>query len=1330
MEKTRKERISAEKNKKSFDQLRNSNGMIKKGTAVFSTTLLVSLLAFPTFSVSASANELAGTSIKEMEKAIKEDNIIKENEEGSEVTDSSNYITEDGLIEKEQKINELKALISPEIFESLEFEKLSDEEIDELLLIALENSTEGTEGTEGTAIPVVSKSTDKLSTAIPGETMITDEAMTGPEVAGETNELSASEKELVEEKTEVTSETTQVEESDTGEASNETGSIVLKAALVIENDKQVAESVELADQEVPDEVEINTSEKAETAELVETVVEVEEPAAEPVVKSVVNPVVEPVVEKEAVVATTTKTEPAETTATEAAKVEAAKAEAAKVEAAKIEAAKAEATKAAATPTAKTYTVKSGDTLNKISSANGVTVTQLKTWNKLSSNLILVGQVLALNEAVAKTVTVTTPVKTNEAIADATTPAGFVNAITSYAKQVAANNDLYASVMIAQAALESGYGTSKLSTSPNYNLFGIKGSYNGNTVTMYTSEWSSSTGWIYIPQNFKKYPSYAESLQDNANLLKRGTSWDNGYYAGAWVSNSDSAYEATAWLQGRYATDPTYASKLNSIINSYNLTQYDTKSSGAINQTTPVSNDNNNVSVPSTGTTSSTSYAVKSGDTLTAIGAKYGVSVANLKTWNNLTSDTIYVNQTLTIKGGTTSVGTTTPTTNTGTTSSTSYAVKSGDTLTAIGAKYGVSVANLKTWNNLTSDTIYVNQALTIKGGTTSVGTTTPTTNTGTTSSTSYAVKSGDTLTAIGAKYGVSVANLKTWNNLTSDTIYVNQTLTIKGGTTSGDTTAPTTNTGTTSSTSYAVKSGDTLTAIGAKYGVSVANLKTWNNLTSDTIYVNQALTIKGGTTSVGTTTPTTNTGTTSSTSYAVKSGDTLTAIGAKYGVSVANLKTWNNLTSDTIYVNQALTIKGGTTSVGTTAPTTSTGTASSTSYAVKSGDTLTAISAKYGVSIANLKTWNNLTSDTIYVNQTLMIKGGTTVGTTAPTPTLTPTPTTSTTSSTSYAVKSGDTLSAISAKYGVSVANLKTWNSLTSDTIYVNQALTIKGGTITVVTTAPTPTPAPTTSTTSSTSYAVKSGDTLSAISVKYGVSVADLKTWNSLTSDTIYVNQALTIKGGTITVGTTAPTPTPAPAPTTSTTSSTSYAVKSGDTLSAISAKYGVSVEDLKTWNNLTSDTIYVNQALTIKGGTTPVGATTAPTPTSTPVVTTAPTPTPISITSISTTSSTSYAVKSGDTLSAIGAKYGVSVASLKIANNLTSDTIYVGQKLIIKTTNTVPNATITTIATNSNVHVVVSGDSLWDIAQKYSMSVSELKAANYLKSDVIFVGQSLIIK
>ncbi|WP_035054104.1 muramidase family protein [Carnobacterium pleistocenium] len=1134
MRKTRKERISAEKNKKSFNQLKNSNGLIKKGTAVFSTTLLVSLLAFPTFSVSASANDSAETASKKLEQVLESDdntNVeVTKDSEGTKVaveTSSDEYI-------REQNINILKDLISDEEFEVLDFENLSIEDIDDLIENALEKNTEA----ERTGNPVDSDSMDGQSDAISGESNKKNNVITAPETPEEfsfsarmTTTTEAVEATKAVEKTEATKSVEAAEAEAAEVEAAEVEAAEVEAAEAEAAEAEVAE-VEAAEAEAAEAAEVEAAE-AEAAEVEAAKVEAAEVEAAEVEAAEAEAAEAEAAEAEAAEAEAAEAEAAEVEAAkvEAAEVEAAEAAATKAAATKAAATKAAATKAAATKaaatkaaatkaaatkaaatkaaatkaaTAKTYTVKAGDTLNKISSANGVTVTQLKTWNNLSSNLILVGQVLAVNEAGTKTATVTTPTKTNEAIADASTPAGFINAITSYAKQVAAKNDLYASVMIAQAALESGYGSSKLSTSPNYNLFGIKGSYNGNTVAMYTSEWSASTGWIYIPQNFKKYPSYAESLQDNANLLKNGTSWNNGYYSGAWVSNSNSAFEATAWLQGRYATDPSYASKLNAIINSYNLTQYDTKSSGEATQNTPVSNDNN-VQTPSTGTTSSTSYTVKSGDTLTAIGSKYGVSVENLKTWNSLTSDTIYVNQKLSIKGGTTSGSTTTPTTSTGTTSSTTYAVKSGDTLTAIGSKYGVSVANLKTWNSLTSDTIYVNQKLSIKGGTTSGSTTTPTTNTGVTSSTTYAVKSGDTLTAIGSKYGVSVTNLKTWNSLTSDMIYVNQKLSIKGGTTSGSTTTPTTSTGTTSSTTYAVKSGDTLTAIGSKYGVSVANLKTWNSLTSDSIYVNQKLTIKGGTTSGSTTTPTTSTGTTSSTTYAVKSGDTLTAIGSKYGVSVANLKTWNSLTSDSIYVDQKLTIKGGTTSGSTTTPTTSTGTTSSTSYAVKSGDTLTAIGSKYGVSVANLKTWNSLTSDTIYVDQKLTIKGGTTSGSTT-TPTTSTITSINTTSSTSYVVKSGDTLSAISAKYGVSIANLKEANKLTSDTIFVGQKLVVK--TTTTVSNATT-----TTSTTNSKKHNVVSGDSLWGIAQEYDMSVSELKAVNYLKSDVIFVGQSLIIK-------------------------------------------------------------------------------------------------------------------------------------------------------------------------------------------------------------------------
>lgn len=62
---------------------------------------------------------------------------------------------------------------------------------------------------------------------------------------------------------------------------------------------------------------------------------------------------------------------------------------------------------------------------------------------------------------------------------------FINNVGACAQTVAASHDLYASVMIAQAILESGWGGSALAQAPNYNLFGVKGSYNGNSVTMPT-----------------------------------------------------------------------------------------------------------------------------------------------------------------------------------------------------------------------------------------------------------------------------------------------------------------------------------------------------------------------------------------------------------------------------------------------------------------------------------------------------------------------------------------------------------------------------------------------------------------------------------------------------------------------------------------------------------------------------------------------------------------------------------------------------------------------------------------------------------------------------
>ena len=80
-------------------------------------------------------------------------------------------------------------------------------------------------------------------------------------------------------------------------------------------------------------------------------------------------------------------------------------------------------------------------------------------------------------------------------------AAFITEIATYAQPVAQANDLYASVMIAQAILESGWGRSALSQSPNHNLFGIKGSHNGQTVYMNTAEYLNNQ-WLTMKEPFK------------------------------------------------------------------------------------------------------------------------------------------------------------------------------------------------------------------------------------------------------------------------------------------------------------------------------------------------------------------------------------------------------------------------------------------------------------------------------------------------------------------------------------------------------------------------------------------------------------------------------------------------------------------------------------------------------------------------------------------------------------------------------------------------------------------------------------------------------------
>ena len=201
--------------------------------------------------------------------------------------------------------------------------------------------------------------------------------------------------------------------------------------------------------------------------------------------------------------------------------------------------------------------------------------------------------------------------------------------------------------------------------------------------------------------------------------------------------------------------------------------------------------------------------------------------------------------------------------------------------------------------------------------------------------------------------------------------------------------------------------------------------------------------------------------------------------------------------------------------------------------------------------------------------------------------------------------------------------------------------------------------------------YVVKKGDSLWSIASKNNTTVDNIKKLNNLSSNTLQIGQLLKLPGSS---------------EENEVESENIYIVKKGDSLYSISKIYGISVDELKKANNLTSNNLSIGQTLIIPSKK-------------------------------ESTNQITYVVKKGDSLWLIANKYDTTIEKIKTTNNLTSNLLSIGQVLIIPSTS------------EYKTYTVQKGDSLWAIANKYNTTVDNIKKLNNLTTNLLSIGQKLII-
>lgn len=148
---------------------------------------------------------------------------------------------------------------------------------------------------------------------------------------------------------------------------------------------------------------------------------------------------------------------------------------------------------------------------------------------------------------------------------------FLDTIAPHAQELQQGYGILPSIILGQAILESNWGTSQLAAE-YYNLFGVKAYGSQKAIRLDTKEFVNEQ-WITIKGNFRVYESWDESLDEHTQLLVNGVSWNPQKYEKVLTANSYKE-AALALQEAGYATDPDYATKIESVIESYHLTKYD------------------------------------------------------------------------------------------------------------------------------------------------------------------------------------------------------------------------------------------------------------------------------------------------------------------------------------------------------------------------------------------------------------------------------------------------------------------------------------------------------------------------------------------------------------------------------------------------------------------------------------------------------------------------------------------------------------------------------------------------------------------------------------